>query len=75
MIPERNPQVWREGASGYQCVFGFLLWLWVAGFKDRSRQVLLAPLKRAAAPAVPDEDAAAEARRLRATGSWLAAAV
>ena len=75
MIPERNPEVWREGGSEYQRFLGYVLCLWVAVFKDRSRQVLLAPLKRVAAPAVPDEDAAAEARRLRATGSWLAAAL
>ena len=75
MIPERNPEVWREGGSQYQSFFGYVLWLWVALFTDRSRHVLFAPYKRAAAPAVPDEDAAAEARRLRATGTWLAAAL
>ena len=31
--------------------------------------------KRVVAPAVIDEDAAAEARRLRATGTWLAGAL
>ena len=55
------------------CVFvcGYGLHL----FTDRSRHVLLAPEKRAAAAAVPDEDAAAEARRLRATRTCLAGAL